>query len=161
MNTAIFNNFQKGNKMSSTTFEIEKLYIEFFNRPADPGGLQFYSDAVNNKGLTITDIAHAMEQSAEYKQNFTSTPTWGLDAAVDRAFMNMFDHHASTAELNYWGQKFGNALFFNGHSSDVIMQIADSATGADLQHFMQKVTNALPAQLVGVHTADTAEILIA
>ncbi len=33
-----------------------------------------------------------------------------------------------------------------------IMQIGDAATGADLQHLMQKVTNAVPVQLVGVQT---------
>ncbi|OEZ99195.1 DUF4214 domain-containing protein [Duganella sp. HH101] len=146
--------------MSSTTFEIEKLYIEFFNRPADAGGLQFYVNAVNN-GATITQVAHAMENSAEYKANFTTQWSTGVESSVDHAFMNMFDHHASMQELNVWGYKFMDALVNHTPTSDVIMQIADAATGADLQHLMQKVTNALPVQLVGVQTHEVYDAAIA
>jgi hypothetical protein len=146
--------------MSSTTFEIEKLYIEFFNRPADSGGLQFWTNAVNS-GLTIADVAHGMENSAEYKANFTSQWSTGVDSSVDHAFMNMFDHHATINDLNVWGYKYMDALVNHTSTADVIMQIADAATGADLQHLMQKVTNAVPVSLVGVHTMEAHHVALA
>lgn len=135
--------------MSSTTFEIEKLYVEFFNRPADSAGLQFWTNYVNN-GHSIVDVAHGMEGSTEYKANFTSDWSSGVPGSVDRAFQNMFDRHATLDELKYWGNEYYGAAVNHTSTADVIMHIADAATGADLQHFMQKVTNAVPVSLVGV-----------
>ncbi|MBV6322870.1 DUF4214 domain-containing protein [Duganella violaceipulchra] len=146
--------------MSSTTFEIEKLYIEFFNRPADAGGLQYWSNAANN-GATITQIAHAMENSVEYHAAFTQSWNDGVASSVDHAFMNMFDRHASMAELSTWGVKLYGALVEHTPTSDVIMQIGDAAVGADLQHLMQKVTDAVPVQLVGVQTHEAVHAAIA
>ncbi|OEZ60139.1 DUF4214 domain-containing protein [Duganella sp. HH105] len=146
--------------MSSTTFEIEKLYIEFFNRPAETAGLQYWTTQVNN-GMTIAQVAHSMEVSPEYQAAFTQTWTSGVPASVDHAFMNMFDRHATAAELSNWGVKFYGALVEHTSTADVIMQIGDAATGADLQHLMQKVTNALPAQLVGVQTHEVYDAAIA
>jgi hypothetical protein len=139
--------------MSNTTFEIEKLYIEFFDRPADAGGLQFWTNAVNS-GLSIADVAHAMEQSAEYKTHFTDQWSTGVSSSVDHAFMHMFDRHATMSELNTWGYKYMDALVNHRSTADVIMQIGDAASGADLQHFMEKVTDALPVGVVGVQSFD-------
>ncbi len=146
--------------MSSTTFEIEKLYIEFFNRPADTGGLEYWRNAANN-GTTIIQIAHAMENSAEYHAAFTQSWNDGVASSVDHAFMNMFDRHASMAELSTWGVKFYGALVEHTPTSDVIMQIGDAAVGADLQHLMQKVTDAVPVQLVGVQAHEAVHAVIA
>ena len=139
--------------MSSATFDIEKLYIEFFNRPADSAGLQYWVN-IENGGTSLSTIAHSIEVSPEFQANFTHDLT-RADWNTDTAFLHMFDRHAAATELNTWGNPMMNAMVNHTPLSDVIMQIGDAATGADLQHFMQKVTSALPpATLVGVQTFD-------
>jgi hypothetical protein len=143
--------------MSNITFEIEKLYIEFFDRPADSAGLQFYTNAVNN-GSTIADVAHAMEQSAEYKSIFNTTSISGGDWNVDVAYMHMFGRHATKPELDTWGAQMVNAIYYHTSTADVIMAIGNAAQGYDLAYFMDKVFDAMPASLVGVQTLETYDI---
>jgi len=46
--------------------EIQKLYIAYFNRPADPGGLAYWTDQLA-KGVTMTQIANSFSASAALK----------------------------------------------------------------------------------------------
>lgn len=135
--------------MSSLTFEIEKLYVEFFGRAADTAGLQVWTNYIN-QGHSLTDVAHGMEGSPEYHAAYTQTWESGVPAAIDRAAMNMFDRPATASELVTFGSEFYGALFNHTSTADVILHFAASAAGADLQHLLAKVEAATPVALVGV-----------
>lgn len=54
--------------------EIQKLYISYFNRPADPGGLAYWINQGNQNGENTAAIANAFSASPEYKKTFAEEP---------------------------------------------------------------------------------------
>jgi hypothetical protein len=85
--------------MANTYFtDIQKLYVGYFARPADPAGLQYWEAVVEGAKGSTAAVSAAFAQSAEYKQI-----TAGMDVyhAVNALYLNLFGHDADLAGLNY------------------------------------------------------------
>src|ERR1700761_4155729 len=52
--------------------DIARLYAGILNRAPDAGGLQVWTNLVNNNSIGLSDVADGMLASAEYAQNFGS-----------------------------------------------------------------------------------------
>ncbi|MBC3910326.1 DUF4214 domain-containing protein, partial [Undibacterium sp. NL8W] len=48
--------------MANTAADIQKLYIAYFNRPADPSGLAYWMA----QSFTLNQIADSFSKQAEY-----------------------------------------------------------------------------------------------
>jgi hypothetical protein len=123
--------------MASTYFtDIQKLYVTYFARPADPAGLQYWETVVEGAKGSTAAVSAAFAQSAEYKQ-----VTAGMDAyhAVNAFYFNLFGHDADLAGLNFWAQGLTKGSFTVDQAAAVI---AAGAQGSDLQVFGLKVAAA-------------------
>jgi hypothetical protein len=123
--------------MASTYFtDIQKLYVTYFARPADPDGLQYWEAVVEGARGSTAAVSAAFAQSAEYKE-----VTAGMDAyhAVNTLYLNLFGHGADLDGLNFWALGLIKGSFTVDQAAAVI---AAGAQGTDLQVFGLKVSAA-------------------
>lgn len=118
------------------TTQIQQLYVAYFNRPADPAGLQYWDSVVTaNKGST-TAVSAAFAASAEYTSSFAGLTTVQV---VNQIYQNLFGRAAEPGGLLYW------SLLLDQKSislSNAVTQIAGGAQGTDLVSYNSKVTAA-------------------
>ncbi|CAN7697362.1 DUF4214 domain-containing protein [Pseudoduganella sp. LjRoot289] len=113
---------------------IEKLYVAYFNRPADVAGLAYWTAVVSAAGGDTSAVSQAFAQSKEYADLLMSrTPS----EVVDSVYLNLFGRHAESAGLAYW-----TGLYESGAigAADVVTVLADAALGSDAAAVANKVT---------------------
>jgi len=83
--------------MANTAADIQKLYIAYFNRPADPAGLAYWTAS----SMTITQIANSFAEQTEYKAAFAGQTTEQIIATL---YTNLFGSARvpDAAGLLYW-----------------------------------------------------------
>jgi len=117
---------------AASATDIQTLYVAYFNRPADPLGLQSWL----NTGASIQTIANGFSASDEYKATYGGKSPLDL---VDSIYLNLFGRHAESAGLLYWAGKLtaGTETF-----ASIVLTIANSAQNADLTAINDKVAAA-------------------
>ena len=120
--------------------QIEAIYIGYFGRPADAGGLAFWEQyyvanlaQTGNVDVTLTNIANYFSTQAEtiglYPElagSVTSLPLTGpgsITALVDQIYINLFG--AVNAGASFWINLIHNGTVTLGSA---IFQIANGAT---------------------------------
>lgn len=87
--------------------DIQKLYIAYFGRPADPAGLAFYVQEVTEKfGGNFAAVAGTFSSSQEYRDlyNFNTFTNEGRRAAVLEVYRNLLNR--SEANVDAEGLQF-------------------------------------------------------
>ena len=120
----------------SVTSDIQQLYVAYFNRPADPVGLAYWTNVANANGGSTAAISAAFSASPEYTAAYA-----GLSPAevVNAVYLNLFGRPAEPAGLTYWAPLIGNGKIT---ISNVVTQIAAGAQGTDGVALANKVTAA-------------------
>lgn len=138
--------------MATTYYtDIQKLYVAYFNRPADVAGLAYWETVVEaNKGSTAS-VSAAFAASAEYKTAYAGQTN---EQIVNTVYLNLFSHAADAPGQAYWANLLNN----NKITIDsVVTQIAGGALTTDLTAYNNKVLAAsaftaaldLPAEQAG------------
>ena len=138
--------------MATTYYtDIQKLYVAYFNRPADVAGLAYWETVVEaNKGNTAA-VSAAFAASAEYKAAYAGQTN---EQIVNTVYLNLFSHAADAPGQAYWADLLTrNKITIDG----VVTQIAGGALTTDLTAYNNKVTAAgafttaldLPAEAAG------------
>jgi hypothetical protein len=111
----------------ATTYNdaIQKLYVAYFNRPADPAGLTFWSNAVTAANGDTTAVAAAFSASAEYTATFNGMTNAQVVAAV---YQNLFGRAADAQGAAFWTNALNNNTITVGN---VVTSIAAGAQGTD------------------------------
>lgn len=113
--------------------EVQKLYVAYFSRPADPAGLTFWADKLQNDPAGYQQISAAFSTSAEYRATYG-----GMDnrAVVAEVYDNLFGRAAEAAGVDFWA----NALSTGAMTIDnVVTQIASGSQGTDRTTYNGKV----------------------
>lgn len=122
--------------MALYTAQIEKLYVTFFNRPADFNGLIYWEDQVAKAGGNSAAVANAFSASAEYKALYDGKST---STIIDTIYQNLFGRAAEPDGLAYWGLRLDNGTFNIG---TIANSIAIGAQNADITTINNKVAAA-------------------
>lgn len=110
----------------TTAADIQTLYLAYFNRPADPAGLAYWVDQIDNQGQSLKSAAENFSLQTEY-----TAANVGLDlvAKVNAVYVNVFGRDADILGLQYWvGEVNSGRVSFGAMALSVIK----GATGADL-----------------------------
>ncbi|WP_020651796.1 DUF4214 domain-containing protein [Massilia niastensis] len=83
----------------TNTIAVQKLYVAYFGRPADTGGLQYWTNALANNPNALAEMSRQFGLSQEYRVKYA-----GMDnrAIVNEVYDNLFGRAAEEGGLNYW-----------------------------------------------------------
>jgi hypothetical protein len=131
---------------AATATEIQTLYVAYFNRPADPLGLQAWL----NTGASVATIAAGFSGSDEYKATYAGKTPLDL---VNTIYLNLFGRPAETAGLLFWAARLqaGQDTFAN-----IVVTIAGAAQNDDLV----AINNKVAAATAFTESLDTASDLL-
>lgn len=109
--------------MANTAADIQKLYIAYFNRPADPAGLAYWTAS----SMTITQIANSFAEQTEYKAAFAGQTT---EQIISTLYTNLFGSARvpDAAGLLYWVGQVNQGKSTLGN---VAINILNGAQGDD------------------------------
>ena len=111
--------------MATVMEQVEKLYVEYFLRPGDYTGVQFWTKILTDNPNALGIMSESFATSAEYKQMYAGMNNEQLVQAV---YHNLFGRDAEATGLAFWK----NALDQHVISvSDMVTSIADGAQNND------------------------------
>ena len=82
--------------------DLQKLYIAFFGRPADPSGLKYWLSRSKNL-LTLKDISNELSIQEEYTRSIALDKSF--EFKINKVYINLFNRKADFNGLNYWTEK--------------------------------------------------------
>jgi hypothetical protein len=120
--------------MATTYYtDIQKLYVAYFNRPADPAGLAYWETVVEGAKGSTAAVSAAFAASAEYKAAYAGMSNADI---VNTVYTNLFGRAAEDAGKTYWaGLLDAKKITIDA----VVTQIAAGAQGTDLTAYNDKV----------------------
>ena len=105
--------------------ELQKLYIAYFGRPADPLGLNYWC-SLSKESLTLREISNQLSVQDEYI-NYMGDKS--IEFQINKLYFNLFNRNVDFKSLNYW------LRFNDGKSfiiSDIVSQLVYSQNQSDL-----------------------------
>jgi S-layer protein len=143
--------------------DIQRLYIAYFNRPADPTGLAYWTDQANRNGGSTATIANAFSASTEYTVKYAGQSTTTL---INTIYLNLFGRAAEPAGIQYWGSRLDGGTFNIGNIVTAILGGAQNADAVAVSNkaqaatlFTQNLTT--PAQIAAYTTPAAVAIALA
>lgn len=110
-----------------------KGYLSYFGRPADPGGLKFWVDALNRTGGDPTDMINNFGASAEYRSMYGNS---SASDVVNSLYQHLFNRDAEKGGLDFWaGHLQSGALTL----SNIAFTVVNAAQGSDSMIIKEKV----------------------
>lgn len=119
--------------MGNYVKEIQQLYVAYYNRPADPAGLAFWSGVVEAQGGSTAAVSAAFASSGEYASVYG-----GKDnrTVVNTVYKNLFGRDGEQAGVDYWADLLDKRqITVDG----VVTAIAGGARETDLTSYNNKV----------------------
>lgn len=119
--------------MSQTTTSLQKLYVAYFNRAADPGGLAYWEGVVNSMNGDTSRASAEFAGSKEYRDTYAGLSNVQI---VNKVYQNLFGRDGEAAGVQFWADHLDA-----GHLTidNVVTEIARGAQGTDLGAFNAKV----------------------
>ena len=114
---------------------LEKAYIAYFGRPADPAGIQFWVDAVNHSG-SATDLINQFGNSVEYQSLYSHATSNDI---VTSLYQHLFNRTPETAGLNFWAQNLDAGKVT---VASIAFELVNGAQNSDLTILNEKVAAA-------------------
>jgi hypothetical protein len=116
--------------MGMNTAAVQRLYVAYFNRPADPVGLAVYEAMLpTDREATQAELQVIAETyfspSAEYTTNFAGKSNSQI---VDQLYQNIFGRSAEAAGLIDWASKLTSGSIT---VAELALQLSFSAQGTD------------------------------
>lgn len=110
---------------------IQKLYIAFYGRPADPGGLKHWAEQLPDNAKITDDATKELigrfVDSAEAQSRFGSP---SLDATIDRIYTYAYGRDATTDD---------KAAYAGKTVTDVLVDVLSAPSGADATALANKL----------------------
>lgn len=122
--------------MAVEAIEVQKLYVAYFGRPADPNGMEYWADALDTGAISLADVSDSFAASQEYRDTYAGL---GNRAIVSEVYDNLFGRAADEAGLNYWTELMDRGIV---SIDDVVRDVSEAAVGADDTAFNGKVAAA-------------------
>ncbi len=128
------------------TADIQKLYVAYFNRPADYEGLAFWNTVLNNNGGNLSFVSSTFAKSPEYAAQNEGKSYFQI---VNQIYQNLFNRDADVQGLEFWAARLREGKFT---VDQIVKVIADNASDTDAK---DKTTY---ANKVAAATKFTAEL---
>jgi len=114
--------------------QVQKIYVAYYGRPADPAGLQYWAGQLANNGGNLASIINAFGNAPESTALYA-----GADnaAKVTAIYQQLFNRAPDSAGLAF----YVNELSLNKMTaSSIALNVANGATGVDATYLTNKLT---------------------
>jgi hypothetical protein len=125
---------------------VQKLYLGYYQRPADPEGLAFWINGLaeidtNHDGdftgentiPVLSQFAYSDEARALYNGDITSS---NISTVVDSIYLGLFGRHAETDGLAFWVNSFNTGA---STPASILWNLMQGAQGSDAQSVQNKL----------------------
>lgn len=115
---------------------LEKAYIAYYGRPADPAGLAFWVDSINKTGGNVTDMVNLFGNSTEYQNLYSHSSSTDI---VTSLYEHLFNRAPEAAGLSFWASNLdaGKITLAN-----VAYELVNGAQSTDLTILNEKIAAA-------------------
>lgn len=112
---------------------IQQFYIAYYGRPADPDGLAYWVEQLEQNDGNLTAISDAFGTSAEYESRFGALSP---EEQINNLYQQIFDRDADDAGLALY-----TGMLERGDSSlaDLALDITNGALGVDITAIDKRV----------------------
>ncbi|MFZ6768916.1 DUF4214 domain-containing protein [Undibacterium sp. Di26W] len=119
---------------------IQKLYIAYFNRPADVAGLQYWEGQLDGNKISIAGLAQSFSEQAEYAATYGGKSTADVVTAL---YKNLFGRVPDADGLKYWATQIDTRAVNLGTAALAILNGAtpDSLDGITIQNKLNYSVN--------------------
>ncbi|MFZ6760643.1 DUF4214 domain-containing protein [Undibacterium sp. Ji50W] len=142
---------------------IQKLYIAYFNRPADVAGLQYWEGQLDGNKISIAGLAQSFSEQAEYAATYGGKSTADVVTAL---YKNLFGRVPDADGLKYWATQIDTRAVNLGTAALAILngatpQSLDGATIANKLTFAAGFTASLDTatKAASYSSAGTFEVM--
>jgi len=118
---------------------VQKVYIGYYQRPADPGGLIYWAGKLYAAGGNLSGIMSAFASSAESTALYGTITSANISTVVTGFYNSMFGRVAETAGLNFWVNSFNAGTYT---PATIMLNILYAAQNEDLLSVNNKLTTA-------------------
>lgn len=129
--------------------QVQKLYIAYFGRPADPGGLNYWASQVNAAGGNMVVAIAGFAASTESTNLFGGLPSAQKISAI---YLNLFNRLPEGGGLSYWMNQLDSGAITQAQAAWDIMNQAGPGDATSVANKLA-MANTFTARIV-----TTAEI---
>ena len=124
---------------------IQKIYIAYFNRPADVAGLKYWEGQLESNKISLVGVAQSFSEQVEYKTLYGGKSTSDVVTAL---YKNLFGRTPDADGLKYWVGQIDNGIVNLGTAALAILNGAvstsiDGVTIANKMSFAEQFTASL------------------
>lgn len=121
----------------NTDDRIQKIYIAYYQRPGDPGGISYWSQRLNQAGGNLSVVINPFATSPEAQSLYGQINSSTIGNVIDAIYMALFNRTADPAGKQYYIDGFMSGRFTPG---TIALNILDGARGSDLTAINNKLT---------------------
>lgn len=114
---------------------VQQLYVAYFGRPADPGGLDYWTNIVKAQGNTDA-VSATFATSPEYKAAFAGMTNTQI---VNKIYSNLFNRVADATGREYWVDLLNKGTIKVDY---IVADVARAGLNTDKESIENKVTAA-------------------
>lgn len=115
---------------------VQKVYIAYYLRPADPGGLYWWADQLRRNNGDMSAIIDAYANSEESIRLWGAINSDNIDSVIDDIYLALFDRLADEGGKQFYVDGFNSGRFTPG---TIVLNILDGARNNDAQSIANKL----------------------
>jgi hypothetical protein len=85
---------------------VQEAYVAYYDRAADPGGLEYWASVLVASGADMAEILSAFANSPEARQRYGEINSQTIDNIVEQVYQGLFDREPDAGGLEFYTRGF-------------------------------------------------------
>ncbi|MEM3390282.1 MAG: M12 family metallo-peptidase [Thermoproteota archaeon] len=115
---------------------IQKIYIAYYQRPGDPGGMSYWTSQLNQSGGNLYVVINPFATSQEAQTLYGQINSTTIGNVIDAIYQALFNRLPDAAGKQYYVSGFRNGQFTAG---TIALNVLNGASGTDLTTINNKL----------------------
>ncbi len=114
---------------------VQRIYIGYYQRPADPEGLLYWANRLNASNGNLNEIIDAFANSTESQGLYGSINSGTIAAVVNNIYLALFNRNSDEGGRTYYVNSFNAGQFPDGRrctAGTIVLDILYGAINEDL-----------------------------
>jgi hypothetical protein len=118
---------------------VQRAYIGFYQRPADPAGLIYWAARLDESNGGLSDVLETFIDIQELQNLYGAADSSNISGIVNGIYRSFFGHHTDLSDLDGYVERFNTGEFT---LADILLQVIANAQSEDLQSLNNKLAAA-------------------